>query len=808
MTGANSPTSLHSSSFNFHALHNMNAHRVAIRLESILPASAVRGNLPLDVGRLEKDLPNFRIQFILNTGRIGLPAAELRFLLPARAGGSPTELRMAFEPGVHAPAAPSINRYNLHQFLADFQGRPGGAGSMNRFDHPDLREEKIISKKKRTLKMKIVAHGFVPYPDVFAMDTVLRDNRTPPTVRDFIRMLRDATAVSMIWYCMFDSDLVARLPTETIEPLQRMIFQRQPPLFQYEPSRTTLTLEMAQYAEFGEKMYCTADRNIPGGFSGPRHQLPDMQGRPTIETVARTHIIGHVREFHGQERLAEDLCGGLQDMRLVKSKYPVLTGGPGAVPQLDNAVAVPNDSHVYIGYIGKASSVTQDYNAPPAGTIFQIQWQQKMIDKVYSVVLDVSPSTLQDRDAAFVVALFKVPSKVKERAAISVGSSRTEKVRLVSVPNRETAQTQLEALHRYANMNVEPTIISLQILSVYRRNIVRIPTRDIRGDAAIWNRALGETHAYQLQNHALPLGANNVLTRLVHDLDRHIELLETPLQGSRIDACLALTWLLLATGSTVIFVSDSAESRADLSARMWDMRGRARNAPEFGQVWVKKRLLTYTCSPMSYDHGSPAGIETIRGIDLSTRFLDDLRSHEWLFSESSGLGQPPSTIQHGGVPQEMCMGSAIQCLLSSDKVTNEARRQYYLERQQEIDSTRSIFAKVDAILETRNNFERQILCSAHLLITNSATAVAKNVRDSMQNAVLIYMNTQSTPFSTVAATIASYPNAREVFVCGNSSDDRYPLRWYARTHNEARRATVHGAWKVFIRAGNVPHSLA
>ena len=808
MAGANSSTPRHSNTFNFHTLHSMNPHRVAIRLESIQPTSAIRGNLPLDLGRLEQDLPNFRIQCILNTGRIGLPAAELRFQLPALVGGSLTELRMAFEPGVHAPSAPGINRYNLHQFSAEFQGRPGGAGSMNRLDHPDLRDGTDISKKKRTLKMKIVTHGFVPYPDVFVMDAVLRDNRTPPTARDFIRMMRDATAARMIWYCMFDADLPARVTTEIIEPLQKMIIQRQPPLFQYEPSRTTLTLEMAQYADFGEKMYCTADRSTPGGFSGPRHQLPDMQGRPTIETVARTHIIGHIREFHGQERLIGELCETLQDMRLVKSRYPVLTGGPGAVAQLDNAVAVPSDSHMYIGYVNKASSVTQDHDAPPSGARFQIHWQQEATENAYAIVLDVSQSTLRYKNAAFVVALFNVASRVKERAALSIGSARSEKVRLVSVPNRLTAQTQIDALHRYATMNVESTIISLQILSVYRRNIFRIPTRDIRGDAARWNRALVETNAYQLQDRALPLGAKNMLNRLVHDLDRHIELLETPLQGSRTDAVLALTWLLMATGSTVIIVSDSTESRADLSARMWDMRGRARNASEFGQTWANKRLLTYTCSPMDYNYGSPAGIEARESIDLSTRFLEDLRSHESLCSESMRLDQPPSRTQHDGVPQEMSMGSAIQCLLSSEKVTSQARRQYYLERQQEIDGTRPTSANVGAILETRSKFEMQILCSADLLITNSATAVAESVRKSMQTAVLIYMNTQSIPFSTVAATIASCPNAREVFVCGNSADDRYPLRWYARTHNEARRATAHGAWKVFLRAGNVPHSLA
>ena len=89
--------------FNFRALRNMNPHRAAIRLESIEPATVMRGTLPLDLGRLESDLPNFRIQILLNTGRIGLPAAELRFQVPALAGGSLIELRMAFEPGVHAP---------------------------------------------------------------------------------------------------------------------------------------------------------------------------------------------------------------------------------------------------------------------------------------------------------------------------------------------------------------------------------------------------------------------------------------------------------------------------------------------------------------------------------------------------------------------------------------------------------------------------------------------------------------------------------------------------------------------------------
>jgi hypothetical protein len=525
--------------------------------------------------------------------------------------------------------------------------------------------------------------------------------------------------------------------------------------------------------------------------------------------VARTHIIGHIREYHGQEDVIQGFCNTLQDMRLVKSKYPVLRAAPGTPAQPGDTMAMPNDSYVYVAYVNTASVITQDHDAPPPGARYKVFWQNKVVETAYGIVLDVSPSTMQEKNAAFVMALFKLPSTVKRRAASCVAYSKREKVKMVSVPNRVIAQTQLEALHRYANVNVEPTILSLRLLSVYRRNIFKISTRDIRGNAATWSRALVEMSAHQLQNQALPAGAKNVLTQLVQNFDRRIELLETPLQGSRIDACLALTWQLLATGASVVIVSDFVESRGDLSFRIWHMRAQAMRAREFGQAWVSKRLLTYTCSAMSHDGDSHAAVQIRKAIDLSSRFLDDLPSHEWLCDESGTLGQSPSIPQRSGVPPAMSMGSAIFSLISSsDEYTPQVRRQYFSDRQQEIDGTRPASADVGTILQRRNKLELQILRSAHVLITDSATAVSENVRNSKQNAVLIYMNTQAVPFSTVAGTIASYPRAREIFICGNSADHRYPLRWYARTDNEARATTAHGAWNIFLRAGNVPHSLA
>lgn len=787
----------------------MDSHRAAIRLDSIEPVSVIRGTIPLHLGRLESDLPNFRIEILLNVGRIGLPAAELRFQLPALAGGSITELRMAFEPGVHAPSAPGANRYNVQQFSASFQGRPGGAGNMNRNDHPDLRDERDVAKKKRTLKIKLTTHGFVPYPDTFAMDAILTDARTPTAVCDFIRMLRDATAASMIWYCVFDAGLPQRVITETLQPFQDVFNQRQPPLFQYEPTRRVLTLDMTKHKDFGDKMYTTADRGVQGGFTGTRHQLPDMQGRTTIETVARTHIIGHIREYHGQEDLNQTYCNASQDMRLVRSRYEILRTAPGACTRPGNAMAIPKDSHVYVGYINTTSVVTQDYNAPPAGTRFQVSWQSKTTESAYGIVLDLSPSTLKNTNSAFVMALFRVPPQVKARAATQLAEAKIEKVKMVGVQNRLTAQTRLDALHRFASMNVHPTIISLRHLSVYRRNINKISTRDIRGNAATWNRALVETKAHQLQNQALSPGANNMLTQLVQHVDRHIELLEMPLKGSRIDACLALAWQFLALDGPVILVSDFTESRAELSFRLWDMHHLARQAPEFGRRWAIKKLLAYTCSAMSHDSNSPAAIQTRCAIDLSSRYLDDLPSHEWACDESGSLGQTVNVIRQSGVPPAMSMGSAIfNMLASSPDHTLQARRQYFLDRQQDIDNTRPASADVASILQRRTDLEVKILRSADVLITDSATAGSEKVRNAKQNAVLIYMDTQAVPFSTAAATIACYPTAREVFVCGNSADDRYPLRWFARNHNEARDATAHGAWNTFLRAGNVPHRLA
>lgn len=795
--------------FDFHALRNMDPHRAAVRLGSIEPASAIRGSLPLDIGRLESDLPNFCVQAVLNAGRIGLPAAELRFQLPALAGGKITELRMAFEPGVHALSAPGGNRYTLNEFSASFQGRSGGAGNTYKHDHPDLREEKDAAKKKRMLKVKLTAHGFVPYPDFFAINVVLNDNRTPPEARDFIRMLLHAKTANMTWYCIFDTGLQTRVHMEILDPFRNIFRQRLPPLYQYEPAKNILTLEMAPYEGFRDSMYCTADRNVSGGFSRPRYQLPDMQGRQAVHTVAKTHIIGHIREFQGQERICREFCSTIQDMRLVKSKYPVLEEVTGTAAQVNSTVALPNDTHMYVGYVNSTSVNSPDHDVPPPGARFQVFWQKKTVESAYGIVLDLSPSALQDKNAAFVVALVKVPRAVKGRAATSVAASMTEKVKLVSVPNSLVAQTQLQALHRYANPSIEPIVVSLQLLSVHRQNISRIPTRDVRGDAVAWGRALVETSAHQLQNQSLPPGANNMLTQLVKNLDGYIELLETPLQGSRIDACLALVWQLLATGSSVVLVSDFVNSRADLSSRIWNMRDLARNAPEFGQMWGNKRLLAYTCSAMSHDGDSVAAIDSRKAIDLSTRYLDDLPSHEWLSDESGTLGQSPRITQRGGgVPSAMSMGKAILSLLSSTHFHPQARQQYFLERQQEIDGTRPASADVGAIISTRNKIELQILRSAHLLVTDSATAASENVRISMQNAVLIYIDTQSVPFSTVASTIASYPKAREVFICGNSVDDRYPLRWYARSQNEARRSTAHGAWNTFIRAGNVPHTLA
>jgi hypothetical protein len=785
----------------------MNPHRAAVRLEFVEPTSAIRGTLPLDLGRLESDLPNFRIRIHLNAGRIGLPAAELRIQMPTLTGGNTTELRMAFEPGVHAPSAPGANRYNLQQFSGKFQGRPGGAGSMYREDHPDLRGETDVAKKKRTLKMKITTHGFVPYPDTFAMDAILGDARTPPTACDFIRMLRDATAANMIWYCMFDADVLDRVRVEIVDPFQTIINQRRPPLSQYDPTRQVLTLDMARYKDFGNKMYCTADQNIPGGFTGPRHHLPDMQGRTAVDTVAKLHIIGHIREFHGQKDLNQAFCNTLQDIRVVKSKYEIHRRAPGD-PAAQSGDVTPNDCYVYVIYINVASAITQDYDAPPPGARFQIFWQTKVTESAYGIVLDVLPSTLREKNAAFVMALFKVPPQAKGRAATRSAYAKPEKVRMVLIPNRMTAQAQLDALHRYANMSNKPVIVSLKLLSVYRRSISKLSTRDIRGNAATWNRALIETRAYPLQNRALTPGADNMLTQLVQHVDRYIELLETPLQGPHINACLALTWQFLATGLSVIIVSDHPESRSDLAYQIWEMRRIAVQAPEFGNLWFEKKLLAYTCSAISHDGDSPAAVQTRRALDLSSRYLDDLPNHEWPCDESGNLGQSVSiNRRQGSVPPTMSMGNAIHAVIGN-LYTPQARRQYYLDRQQDIDNTRPASTDVKPILEFRNALELQIIQKTDVLITDSATAVTENVRNSMKNAVLIYMDTQATPFSTVAATIASYPNAHQVFVCGNRADNRYRLRWYARNDNEARAATAHGAWNVFVRAGNVPHSLA
>jgi hypothetical protein len=95
----------------------------------------------------------------------GTPGLEITIVAPAVARASPAMIvTLVYEPGVHVSNKGEEIWYNPTRFVAKRLGGSVGGGSMYAHD-PNVVCNSILDTKKRTLRVQVTTHVFVPgYP--------------------------------------------------------------------------------------------------------------------------------------------------------------------------------------------------------------------------------------------------------------------------------------------------------------------------------------------------------------------------------------------------------------------------------------------------------------------------------------------------------------------------------------------------------------------------------------------------------------------------------------------------------------------
>jgi hypothetical protein len=782
-------------SYDFHTLTGMPQHRVVIRIEEVEPPSAVHGPLPLDIGDLDNDLPNIHYEFKLNAGRVGHPGAEIRFFLPVVAGFVEKELRLAIEPGVAARGGKS--QYHLQTLEAKFQGRPGGAGRTNRGDIPALRDERDVPRKKRILKAKITAHGVVPFPDSFAVNSMLSDNRTPLAARAAIQMLLNASTIKMRVYVLVPQGRQDEVMNRTVDPFQSILLQRLPPMYQYTTPQNLLTLDMEGYGDFQDKMYCSPSRANPKERDPPSLTMPGTQSRREARPVAIAHTVGLIREFQGLGRIVLQLGNASQRLRIVRTTLPIFSTHTRS---LANAVPSPTDAHCYLAYVNSASAPSRTRTTPMPGTVFNITKQDG--SNTHGVVLDLPGSFLQVANASFVMILVGVPEAIKRDAKLGRNLATTESADLGVLKNRSIWEIQLESMLQLSKKSREPSVRAIQDVFVFQPNRLDIFTTDLRHNASIWEAALPEVRSYLLSNDTLSRGEDELLTRVPQVMPSTIRLLQTNVKDVRFRSVLALACLFSRVALPVILVSDAPEDRARIARTLRTMM----TAPLNSQAWASKVLLAYTSSEL--DHGDdPSCVPLRMAIDLATRSIDDFPHHSFLTEEDPSHFNSASNVSPpDGIPLDTSMGCGIQRMLVN--AAPQDRQQYFLDRQQVIDGTFPLnIARLEAALRRRNAIELQVIQRADVIVTNYVTATSDKVRLEKPNAVLIFTDAHAVQLTPLASVVHRYPKHHAAFVCGDTGNSQHPLALGSRGQNEAHVSTDWTAWEVMVRAQMKVHLL-
>jgi hypothetical protein len=95
-------------------------------------------------------------------GELGTPGVEVTIAAPALGAASPAIiLTLAYQPGIHVPSPGEEIWYDLSRFLAKWLGGSDDGGNIYAHD-PDVVHNSVLGTKKRTLRVQVTTHGFVP----------------------------------------------------------------------------------------------------------------------------------------------------------------------------------------------------------------------------------------------------------------------------------------------------------------------------------------------------------------------------------------------------------------------------------------------------------------------------------------------------------------------------------------------------------------------------------------------------------------------------------------------------------------------
>jgi hypothetical protein len=779
----------------------------------------------LELGSLTPVQPN-QVNYMirLNGGELGTPGVEITIRTPAITAAAPAiAVTLSYEPGVSTKTQSDEDWYNLTRFAAQWLGGSGGGGYM--YDHdPNIIRNSTLDIKRRTLRVRIATHGFVPSDPAALAQLRQRFSTAGNRNGQLLELLTSSDFTGKFYFTVPDLAAVQVFNDDVLNHLQRAHQLRVTPYHQYSSPVNIVGLDMDPLPGFRRHMMC--DRIFHGAvpmYSAPHKVISDTIGRRDVRLVSMIHGVGICREEQAHDLDCAELRNASVMIKVVRTRNPVLQKATqnGLANNLYGQPAEPLDQYVYLGFCKIVSRGSQaPIRVPRPGSLGYVSWvrhdgQRWAVtqDQAFGMVL--APHALHAAmQADFVMALYVRDAAIKQRASFDPATAQPERVLYTHIRNRQTGQQQLGGMERLGAMasgnsllaNLRTVMIPQDIRAVSFRRIDAGPEDTHPPDTCRAAAAWFSLSSLMANYTTAELDVLNISAQI----DGYIARIRTTTGGNAARSVYGLMGILMLVGYRLVVAIDEPAVQSEF---LYGLH-RFLQAVERDQMWPNRpNLRSKRTIHASFVDVDVAPVADVNSTDLSSprhplrrrmglvfRFmLGGLAEEAVLYDSGPYHASPANNPPLNCTPQVWSMADRISDYLLRNPAL---RTQYYADRARVLNPGVIPEDELISIEGRIRTVYRAVVAEQDVVVCDYNTAMSPDIVTSFEKHVVIFGSTHRVPFSKVAAAIVLHSSLQAAVLLGYPADQRFgPMQLASLGRNEAIATFGRSAWEVLERGG-------